>query len=242
MMNYLMLCSGKGHRFKKSGYKISKPFINFKGKEIFHHSLSDLKDKNRKLTILFLEKDKKLFLEYKKQKYAYKGIFPIYLSKILKGQAKSAYYLLKWGNLKDIEPVTILPCDMTFKINEKKLIKKLDTFDLIVWTIKLKNYAKLNPNNYSFIKVINDSVTKLNYKKKISSKPMNDYAVTGAFTFKNKSDALILFEKLFKSKVMHNNEFYIDSIVNLLIKYKHKVSFIEIDKYQSFGVPEDIDY
>ena len=41
---------------------------------------------------------------------------------------------------------------------------------------------------------------------------------------------------------MHNNEFYIDSIVNLLIKYKHKVSFIEIDKYQSFGVPEDIDY
>ena len=84
-------------------------------------------------------------MEYKKQKYAYKGIFPIYLSKILKGQAKSAYYLLKWGNLKDIEPVTILPCDMTFKINEK-LIKKLDTFDLIVWTIKLKNYAKLNPN------------------------------------------------------------------------------------------------
>ena len=236
-----MLCSGKGHRFKKSGYKLSKPFIIHKKREIFHHSLNDLKNKDKDLIILFLKKDQKLFLEYKKKDYAYKKISTIFLGKILKGQAKSAYYSLNRNNLKNNAPVTILPCDMKFKINETRLIKKIKCFDLVVWTIRLKNYQKLNPNNYSFIQVNNEKVIKLSYKNKISNKPLNDFAVTGAFTFKNKLDAKFFFEQLFKSKVMHNNEFYIDSLVNLLNENNYKVSFIEIDKYQSFGVPEDID-
>ncbi|EOI8406178.1 glycosyl transferase family 2, partial [Campylobacter jejuni] len=60
----------------------------------------------------------------------------------------------------------------------------------------------------------------------------------GSFYFKENSLLLEYINKIFQEDIKTNGEFYIDNAFELLIK-THKIGYMIVDNYFSFGTPEE---
>ncbi|EID3129413.1 glycosyl transferase family 2, partial [Campylobacter jejuni] len=60
----------------------------------------------------------------------------------------------------------------------------------------------------------------------------------GSFYFKANSLLLEYIDKIFQEDIKTNGEFYIDNVFELLIK-KHKIGYMIVDNYFSYGTPEE---
>ncbi|EAK3243313.1 glycosyl transferase family 2, partial [Campylobacter coli] len=65
-----------------------------------------------------------------------------------------------------------------------------------------------------------------------------DLVMIGSFYFKENSLLLEYINKIFQEDIKTNGEFYIDNVFELLIK-THKVGYIIVDNYFSFGTPDE---
>jgi hypothetical protein len=69
---------------------------------------------------------------------------------------------------------------------------------------------------------------------------VHDHAIVGTFWFKTGKNFAHYSEKLIKKNIRINGEFYVDEMMNLLIKDGLKVGIFEVDKYICWGTPDDL--
>ena len=77
-------------------------------------------------------------------------------------------------------------------------------------------------------------------KKTISKNPNNDYAVTGIFYFKSIKLLIGCIEHMMKNKITVNNEYYVATSINKIIKDKKKIYNFEVDQFISWSLPEHL--
>ena len=63
--------------------------------------------------------------------------------------------------------------------------------------------------------------------------------ITGNFTFRNCQTVLGLIEELITKNIRVNNEFYLDSLIELAFARGMKVSTIKVDNFIAIGTPEE---
>ncbi len=85
----------------------------------------------------------------------------------------------------------------------------------------------------------NDFVTSASIKKPISTTPEKDHAIVGTFYFKKMKYFLDAVKSLYVNNNRVNNEFYVDSCAEELIKLGKKVKVFEVDHYICWGTPDD---
>ena len=238
--------AGLGKRFLKEGYKKIKPLIEVSGKPMISQAIKDLPLHND--NIFVVRKDMKDIKKIKEILYEERAECKIItLDKVTNGQAKTVLEgvkVLEDSKIKSKfnKPTTISACDNGVLFNKQKLKTFLDNkeIDIIVWGYKNFINASRNPEMYGWIDCDDTGkIRKVSVKKPINndlSKPI----IIGTFTFKNINQLKFTLEELISLNIKVNDEFYVDSCINIAIENGLNCHYFEVDNFLCWGTPDDL--
>ncbi len=236
----LMPLAGKGKRFLEAGYKDPKPLVKVNGKPMIIRAVSHLPQAEKNIFVCLSEHLDGYPLE-KEIKKVYPNSKIVKLDKVTEGQAITCRIGLEGEDSES--PLLIAACDNGILWNRDKYQKLIgdEDVDVVVWSFKRYPSSERNPHMYGWIKVDDrGNVQYVSVKKAISSDPYNDHAIVGTFYFKKVKYFLEAVKRLVKNNARINNEFYVDSCVNELIKMGLRVKVFEADHYICWGTPDDL--
>ena len=230
-MNLLVPMAGKGQRFIDEGYKVIKPLIELSGEPMIHNVLN------------FLPKfETNTFVVHSTLKKQLKSILD--LNDIVSiesnngGQATSTTAGV--ANIKNTLPIFVTACDSALHIDYKKLNKEIqEPFDLIVLCTKDYPYSVIKPEHYGWVNLKNNKITSTELKKKPSA-GFENLLITGSFIFKNKEVLSTLYKTLEDENIQINNEYYLDSMIDVALSHDMKVKCFLVDQYISWGTPDEL--
>jgi dTDP-glucose pyrophosphorylase len=107
--------------------------------------------------------------------------------------------------------------------------------DLVIWTSSKYPLSKLNPSQFAWVNLSEKKVI-------VKDSPPNFVhwaMIIGSFTFRNHHIALSLIDELIAQDIRVNNEFYLDSIINIAFAKNMKVITLEVDNFIAIGTPEE---
>lgn len=158
------------------------------------------------------------------------------LSDLTRGQAVTCLSALP---LLDVnEQLFVTACDNGMLINQDHFSQLAEYSDVIIFAFKDDPMVNENPCAYGWLKTIGDKVEGVSVKQPISVSPMNDYAITGCFWFREGKHLFNLINKMVDNQDTVNNEYYVDQIFNY-VDNSLKVHVMPVEKYICWGTPED---
>ena len=233
--NLLMPAAGKGERFSKKGYKLSKPLIDISGQKMFQMALKCFPEAESQTVILKEELCKKIHIKKNP------SINFMSINKFTKGQAETCLKGINKQN--NFKPITILSCDMGIMLkNEQiKILNKKDTADIHVFVSKTDLSSTLNHKQFSWISLRNNkSINQVIIKPSIKPSNYNHYLL-GAFQFKSASLYKNLFNLMRDKNYTTNGEFYIDNMIKLAIENKIRCEPVVVEHFFNWGTPIELD-
>lgn len=236
----LIPMAGEGKRFKKYGYRTLKPIIQIGNETLLNKCVSSLPKSNQQIFLMRkkIYNNKKIINEIGNFKNTKNIVIPVY--KKTDGQVSTCLLARKF--LEPNKSLMISSCDYELEYKEKKLRELILNHnpDVVIFTFKLGSQPIGSYENFAYCKTSKNKVMQIVEKKIISNSPQNDHMVTGTFWFRNSSIFLLAADNLISNKIKINNEYYVGTSINYLIKDKYKVLFFEIDKWISFGDPLEL--
>ena len=235
----LIPLAGRGSRFMKLGYKDPKPLIEVSGKPMIIQAANSLPDSQNQTFVTLKEHLKKYPLEKTiKSEFIKAKITSI--DEVTKGQAITCSM-----GLQDVDinsPLLIAATDngMIYDNNKYQKLIKSNNVDAIIFTFRHHVSSKNNPQMYGWVKTDNKhNAEKVSVKVPISNTPYEDHAIVGTFWFKKVQYYNQGLQNLLKKKITINNEYYIDSLMDELIKLGFNVKVFEVNDYICWGTPDD---
>jgi NDP-sugar pyrophosphorylase family protein len=235
----LIPLAGRGSRFMKLGYKDPKPLIEVSGKPMIIQAANSLPNSQNQTFVTLKEHLKKYPLEkIIKSEFIKAKITSI--DEVTKGQAITCSM-----GLQDVDinsPLLIAATDngMIYDNNKYQKLIKSNNVDAIIFTFRHHASSKNNPQMYGWVKTDNKyNAEKVSVKVPISNTPYEDHAIVGTFWFKKVQYYNQGLQNLLKKKITINNEYYIDSLMDELIKLGFNVKVFEVNDYICWGTPDD---
>ena len=239
-LTLLVPMAGEGLRFKREGYKLPKPLVDISGKPMVVRAVNDLPQANKH--IFLCNKD---HIEQYKIDKTLKDNYPntkiVKVDKLTEGQACTC--LLAEEDVDMNKPLLISACDNGILSDMNKFINLVSNpkIDALIITFRNNYIVKRNPKAYGWVKIDkNEKVVKVSCKMSISNNPLNDHAIVGSFYFKKAKYFFEGAKQMIKKNIRVNNEFYVDSVMNELIKNGLNIKIFEVDKYICWGSPSDL--
>ena len=235
----LIPLAGRGSRFMKLGYKDPKPLIEVSGKPMIIQAANSLPNSQNQTFVTLKEHLKKYPLEKTiKSEFIKAKITSI--DEVTKGQAITCSM-----GLQDVDinsPLLIAATDngMIYDNNKYQKLIESNNVDAIIFTFRHHVSSKNNPQMYGWVKTDNKyNAEKVSVKVPISNNPYEDHAIVGTFWFKKVQYYNQGLQNLLKKKITINNEYYIDSLMDELIKLGFNVKVFEVNDYICWGTPDD---
>ena len=235
----LIPLAGRGSRFMKLGYKDPKPLIEVSGKPMIIQAANSLPNSQNQTFVTLKEHLKKYPLEKTiKSEFIKAKITSI--DEVTKGQAITCSM-----GLQDVDinsPLLIAATDngMIYDNNKYQKLIKSNNVDAIIFTFRHHASSKNNPQMYGWVKTDNKyNAEKVSVKVPISNNPYEDHAIVGTFWFKKVKYYNQGLQNLLEKKITINNEYYIDSLMDELIKLGFNVKVFEVNDYICWGTPDD---
>mgnify|MGYP001025514945 FL=1 len=235
----LIPLAGRGSRFSELGYNKPKPLIDVSGKPMIIQAANSLPTSQAKIFITLKEHWIKYNLDKILKDY-FNNSKIISVDKVTEGQAITCSLGLK--NLDVNLPLTVSATDNGMIYDQKKYheLVKDEQVDAIIFTFRHHVSSKMNPQMYGWVKTDkNNSATHISVKQQISDDPYEDHAIVGTFWFKKIEYFNQGLESLIKKDIRVNNEYYIDSLMDELIKLELNVKAFEVEDYICWGTPND---
>lgn len=236
----LIPLAGKGKRFQEAGYKAPKPLVPVNGKPMILQAASHLPKAERSIFICLAEHLDAYPVE-KEIRRVYEDSKIVRLGQVTEGQAITCKIGLEGEDLDS--PLLIAACDNGMLWNRDSYQALIDdeTVDAVLWSFRRYPCGERNPQMYGWIKTDeSNQVQHVSVKKALTDFPYNDHAIVGTFYFKKARYFLDAVNRLVKRDVRVNNEFYVDSCANELLKMGLKVKVFETDHYICWGTPNDL--
>lgn len=237
----LMPMAGSGSRFSKEGYKLPKPLLDINGKYMFEKAVKDLPIFDDYKFIILEEHNKKFKIK-NLIKNKFKNSDILQLKKKTDGQARSCMMGVSHFKIDENKKLFISACDNGAIYSNEYLSNLIsdDNIDIIVWTFRNNESTKKNPYMYSWVNVDNNNFVKnVSVKKLNGLDPSNSHTFLGSVLFKKTKFFTDGFKENIKRKIKHNNEYYVDEIINRNIEMSLKVKIFEVNNYICWGTPND---
>lgn len=234
----LIPMAGEGARFKNEGFTIPKPLINVDGNYMIFQTINCLPKTEK---IVYIVKDNILSDSVKNTLASTADDVEIVsIQKLTEGQACTCLAGMHKINLS--KPLLVAPCDNGMIWEDEKFISLINKGnDIICWTFTKHLTIKHKPEAWGYVKIDEeDNAINVSVKKPFSDDPYSEHCIIGTFWFRSGKLFRDLAEELIASNLRVNNEFYVDSIIGLAIKKGNKVKVFDVDKYISWGKPEDL--
>ncbi|MBK7406417.1 MAG: hypothetical protein IPJ41_17900 [Phycisphaerales bacterium] len=159
---------------------------------------------------------------------------------LTEGQACSV--ALAEGELDPEGQVIVGACDNTHVYSRDRLAGLMGRTDLdcLVWTYRGEPRVAANPRQYGWVRSRQAVVEAVSCKAPISDNPLGDHVVSGFFWFRTAGMMLDGIAALVRDNQRVNNEFYMDSVPNVLLREGRRVEVFEVEKYIGWGTPADV--
>ena len=238
----LIPLAGHGSRFSKEGYKDPKPLLDVSGKAMILQANNQLpKSEFNRYVCLQDHIDEYQIDQAIKTNQSNALITTI--DHVTEGQAITCE--LGMEGIDDDAPLLIAACDNGMLWNHKAYAQLIanKNIDSIVWTFKGHPSARENPQMYGWVNTEKQGdiikATGVSVKKAISETPDNDHAIVGTFYFRKAALFREALAELKRLDIRVNNEFYVDSMVGILIDLGYQVAAFEVSAYIGWGTPND---
>jgi len=232
--------AGAGSRFFNVGYKDPKPLLDVEGLPMVIKAVQDLPQTSKKIFICQNEhlnnyKIRETITEY------FDNTEILGINYVTEGQACTCELAFKNYDIPLEKPILISACDngIYYDINKYNELIEDENVDAIIFSFSNHPTSKLNPQMYAWL-----DVDENNYIKRTSiKKPFNDcenkYAIIGTMLFKKASIFLEGLELIYKDNIRTNGEYYVDNLIEPLIKKGYKIKIFDVDYYLCWGTPND---
>jgi len=232
-LNILIPAAGEGTRFKNSGWKKPKPFIDVDGKPLIERVVDNINCKSSKITLLLREKhisNESKSVELLSEKVH--RVIPI--SKLTEGTVSTV--LLGRVHYDNSHPLLIANSDQLVDFDVDSFIQDCRLRNLDGSILVFRDVSR--NEKWSFVNVnSNGLVTEVAEKKAIS-----DLATVGIYLFSRGSDFVSSAIDMIAANDRVNNEFYTCPVYNYMIKAGAKIGVYEIEmkSMSGLGTPTDL--
>ena len=235
----LIPLAGKGSRFSKKNYKLPKPLIEVSGLPMIIQAVNSL-PKTKHYSFVML-KDHTINFKIDKILSNYFNDSKLHIiDSVTEGQAITCNIGLK--NVDRDFSLLISASDNGLVFDNYKYSKLINDNNVhgIIFTFKNHISSKTKPEMYGWVEVDkNKNAKNISVKKPISKYPFNDHAIVGTFYFKKVKYFDKAFDSLKEKKIKVNGEYYVDSLMNEMIRLGFNVKVFEVDSYLCWGTPND---
>lgn len=237
--------AGAGSRFFNVGYNTPKPLLDIEGLPMVIQAVNCLPTTTNKIFICQNEHLSSYDIKTTILNN-YKDSEIIGIDYVTEGQACTCEIALKnenymFGKLDLSNPVLISACDngVYYDINKYNDLLNDINVDVIIWSFSNNTTSKLYPHMYAWLDVDNE-----NYIKRVSiKKPFTDcenkYAIIGTMLFKKGKYFMEGLQKIYDDNYRTNGEFYVDNMIEPLIRMGYKCKIFNVDNYLCWGTPND---
>lgn len=238
----LIPLAGHGSRFVKEGYTDPKPLLDVSGKAMILQANNQLPLSEHNAYVCLKDHIDRYGVD-KAIKQVQPDAYIKVIDQVTEGQAITCE--LGMDNIQDNDPLLIAACDngMLWNHNQYQALINNPKVDAIIWTFKGHPGAREKPQMYGWVSTCHSGqVTKatgVSVKKAISDTPENDHAIVGTFYFRQSKMFKQALQKLKLDAIRVNGEFYVDSLMGVLIDMDFKVAVFEVDAYIGWGTPND---
>ena len=235
----LIPMAGRGSRFVQENYSLPKPFIPIMGLPMFVASIKSFPPADKFIFIC-----RKSFLEKYPFEDEARRNFPdceiLSVERVTEGQACTC--LLAEPHMDPSKSLLISSIDYQLVYDEVAFerMRVDESIDLVVFTFQTRSITKKNPNAFAYCRVEGDRVVEVVEKRTISDKPELDPAVVGTFYYRRAGDFVRGAKEMIRKDIRVNNEFYVGTSINQLIKENLNVRVFPVDKFVSFGDPFEV--
>jgi dTDP-glucose pyrophosphorylase len=230
-----MPMAGLGSRFFKEGYLLPKPLIEVDGMPMFTKTISSFENWKipMKLSFVVRREHVEKFKIDKTIKSHFKKAHIVIIDAVTRGSVETSLAAKKFIDKDD--GVLLMDCDLYFESDKLEesisniLDEKSDIKGMLVSFFS-------NDARYSYARADeNGFVVEIAEKKVISVN-----ALAGAYFFSTGELFLNLAKRLLDQKNIESAEYYTSLLYNYLLEDKGKIKVVRINKYASFGTPEEL--
>lgn len=225
-MTSLILAAGAGKRISKFT-ATSKPNIPVGKLRLWEYSNNLAK---RGSTFVISRKEVKIDISETEQ------VELVEIAGMTEGQAMTASLGLELVEEENRNPVHILSSDNIICGDAiDAAMRAVESADLVVWSVSGYPPAQYSPEHYSWLIVDSQKRIQGVAAKTAPQNPQNAPMVIGNFTFKSAEIARKLIRLLKLQNIRINNEFYLDSTIEIALEQGLKVSYFEVTSFFALG-------
>jgi NDP-sugar pyrophosphorylase family protein len=231
--------AGKGSRFSMDGYNTPKPLLDINNKHMIIRAIESIPKCNN--NILVCLKEHLTNTQYNLYNCLNNNIPNskiIDISSTTEGQACTCKIAIDTIYNKDT-PILISACDngVDYDANEYAKLENNNDIDVIIWSFTNNPTSKINPNMYAWLDVDSDgNILDVSVKKYIEGRI---HAIIGTMFFRKASIFLEGYNIITSQNIRTNGEFYVDDLINPLIKLGYKIKVFPVNRYICWGTPND---
>ena len=231
--------AGNGSRFTEAGYTNPKPFIDVNGKTMIErvmHNL-DFKGSEYEVNYFLIAKQEHLNQEQEVVKYLQEkyNLTFITIDQTTEGAACTVLFARKHINNSDM--LIFANSDQIVDFEIKDLVDDVlnKNLDGSILTFIDQEQSK----KWSYAKIDEDHLVERVAEKQVISK----YATVGIYLYRKGSTFVDGAIDMIINNDRFNNEFYVCTTYNYVVKYGHKIGIYNIDhkKMHGLGTPEDLE-
>lgn len=237
----LIPMAGAGRRFAEAGYTIPKPLIPVAGVPMVVRAARCLPKADKWIFICREHHIDTAGIDNVLKEH-FPGAQIIILDHLTAGQASTC--LLASDLLNPDDKLTIGACDNAMTYDRTSFERALSATgtDALIWTFRQNPVVLQNPCMYGWVATDSeDKVRRVSCKVPISTTPMQDHAVIGAFSFRRADIFLKSAQAMIDRDRRVGAEYYIDVALDVAIELGYKVRVLEVDQYICWGTPQDLD-
>jgi NDP-sugar pyrophosphorylase family protein len=236
-MQLVVPMAGLGKRFTDAGYRVPKPLIPVGGVPMVVRVVRNLPPADRAVFVVHPNHAANYPVE-RVLKDNVPGAVVVVAPGLTDGQACSVR--LAAGHLDPDADVLVAACDSTQVYNPARLAALVadPAVDAIIWAFRGDPRVLVNPEWYGWVREEAGRVTAVSVKKPISAAPLGDPVVSGTFWFRTARLMVDGIDALVAAGRRVNNEFYLDSVPDVLAAAGRRVAVFDLDKYIGWGTPD----
>ena len=237
----LIPMAGKGSRFQDYGYRVAKPLIKIGGTPMVIRTAESIPKQDKWIFLPRQEDIDKYPIQRALQQFSSECIIkPV--TQLTTGQAATC--ILAESYIDNDAELFIASADYEHRYNSAiwQSILEDKTIDGAIWTYRCRSMALKDPENFAYCHVGDDGLTidEIVEKKTISGTPHLDPLVVGTFWYRKAADFKDAVHHLIENNITVNDEHYVGTSINYLIKKGRKFIIFDIDQWISFGDPFEL--
>jgi NDP-sugar pyrophosphorylase family protein len=224
--------SGRGSRFATQGYAKPKPLIEFHGKPMIEHVLSNLGLDNTFILCVLrahYDADPVRFCRLAEQSA---GMDIVLVDQLTQGAAETC--LLAKQHIKLDQPLMIANCDQMMIWDQAEFERWLTTSKLDGAMFVFDSDSTKN----SYVEVDADGIAMRTAEKQVIS----PHATTGIYVWARGGDFIRAAESMIEKDLRVNSEFYVCPVYNENIANGARIGIYSPTEHWPIGTPEDLEY